>query len=505
MYIFRSNIRNQMKASSDLHTLIRSMSMNEKRHFRILSSRHTGKSGNSYIQLFDRIACSEIYDEQELKKGLDKAGRLRFATEKNYLQNLIIDSLIHFHRSRPSIAVYQKLISIDVLYEKKMFKACLKQVRKGKIETLKLEKLFPALSFIRWEAALLSVTGAVNEMDAVIEEERRVIALLEVQAEMMQYSFRIRNLLSSAKVKKDELERIATAMNELLVRAERAHRTTFLSIYYYHSAIAMIAGFYNSHVDRKRSYILIHEYLRSHEWFIPDIPHIYNNNLNNIVNACISLEEYKEAMSWIKEQRTFMQQYKVNNEAMSARVFLNTHENEVFIYSRTEDYQKGIPLVKSVEAGLKRFGEYYQGEQYDLMLSIGVLLFGGNDLRGAARIFNRIASVYTGIALRPEVTATARLMLLLIQFRNKEPNMAYHIRAAKRWFDKNDVFRAAEHVLRYLTVMSTRMSIKDRKLAVITEWKKMQLKLKDPNEMLLVKYFDFAEWIRKSSQIKSPD
>lgn len=186
-----------MKSSSELHELIHALSMNEKRHFKLLSQRHEGKEGNSYINLFDSILGQPEYDEDGLKADLDKAGKLRFATEKNYLQTLIIDSLIHFHRARPSIAVYQKLTSLDVLAEKKLFRSCLKIARKGKAETLKLEKLFPALSFIRWEASLLSYTGGMAEIDSVIEEERNVIALMDVQAQIMQLSFRIRNLLAA--------------------------------------------------------------------------------------------------------------------------------------------------------------------------------------------------------------------------------------------------------------------------------------------------------------------
>src|ERR1041385_1970219 len=98
-----------MKSSSELHELIQSLTMNEKRHFRLLSQRHSLKGGNSYLELFDRILEQDVYNEAELKRSLDKAGRLRFAAEKNYLQGLVVDSLIHFHRSRQSISIYHKL------------------------------------------------------------------------------------------------------------------------------------------------------------------------------------------------------------------------------------------------------------------------------------------------------------------------------------------------------------------------------------------------------------
>lgn len=493
-----------MKSSSELHELVHSLSMNEKRHFKLLSQRHEGKKGNSYVELFDTILQQPDYDEKALKQNLDKAGKLRFATEKNYLQNLVVDSLVHFHRGRPSIAVYQKLISLDVLAEKKMFRACLKIARKGKADTLKLEKLFPALSFIRWEASLLSVTGKVSEMDAVIEEERTALALLDVQARIMQISFRVRNLLSVGKVKQSALNALVDSMKAIMKQAEKDKTRTFLTIYYYYSALATAAAFYANHEDRKKSYALIHEYLEKHPWFIQDIPHIYNSNMNNIVNACIFLGQYDTAMDWIGKQRSYMDKYKLKSEAMLARIFLNTYEHEIQIYTRNQDYKKGIPLVKSVEQGLRKFGEYYQGEQYDVVLSLALLLFGGKDLRASARWLNRIASVRTTVQPVPEVLVTAKLVLLIIHFLNKEPNLSYQLKSTQRWLVKNGYFRSAEAFVRFLEAMSEKLPVREKKMRCIQEWNAFTKLQEDPNEKLLSKYFDFATWMKKAAELRSP-
>lgn len=494
-----------MKSSTELHQLIHSLTMNEKRHFRLLSQRHSAKGGNNYLHLFDSILEQEEYDEGILKQNLDKAGRLRFATEKNYLQGLVVDSLIHFHRARPSIAVYQKLISLDVLAEKKMFKAALKQARKGKAETLKLEKLFPALSFIRWEASLLSFIGRMNEMDEVISEERAALAQLDVQSRIMQLSFRVRNHLATGKVDQEQLNSLVEEMTTVLNDAEKKKTRTFLTIYYYHSALATVAAFYANHEDRKKSYALIHDHLEKHPWFISDIPHIYNSNINNIVDACIKLNQYDEAMSWTLVQRSYMERFRLKSEAMSARIFLNTHEHEIQIYTRKQDYRKGIPLVKALEQGLRKFGEYYQGEQYDLIISLAMFLFSGKDYRGAARLLNRIAAVRANIQPLPEVMLSAKLVLLIIQYINKEPNFSYQLKSMQRWIAKNSSFASGSVIVRFLEAMHDKLPHKEKKIRCIREWKALQKLQSDPNEKLLAKYFDFARWMKESAQIRLPD
>jgi len=493
-----------MKSSSELHELVHSLSMNEKRHFKLLSQRHGGKEGNSYVELFDTILEQPEYDEKALKQNLDKAGKLRFATEKNYLQNLVVDSLIHFHRARPSIAVYQKLISLDVLAEKKLFRMCLKTARKGKADTLKLEKLFPALSFIRWEASLLSFTGRMNELDNVIEEERTVLALLDVQARIMQISFRVRNLLSAGKIQQGTLNALVESMNKIMKQSEKDRTRTFLTIYYYYAALATAAAFYANHEDRKKSYALIHDYLEKNPWFIEDIPHIYSSNMNNIVDACIYLGQYDEAMDWIHRQRSFMDRYKLKSEALLARIFLNTHEHEIQIYTRRQDYRKGIPLVKSVEQGLRKFGEYYQGEQYDVVLSLALFLFGGKDLRGAARWLNRIASVRTSVQPVPEVLVTSKLVLLIIHYLNRESNLGYQLKSTQRWLAKHGYFHSAEAFIRFLEAMHEKLPAREKKIRCIREWNAFLKLQQDPNEKLLSKYFDFAAWMKKTAELRSP-
>jgi hypothetical protein len=292
-------------------------------------------------------------------------------------------------------------------------------------------------------------------------------------------------------------------MSDILEESERRKTRTFLTVYYYHSAMAMVAAFYANHNDRKKSYALIHEHLETHPWFITDIPHIYNSNINNIVDACIKLGQYDEAMDWISVQRSYMQKFRLKNEAMSARIFLNTHEHEIQIYTHRQHYRKGILLGKAIEQGLRKFGEYYQGEQYDLVISLAMFLFSGKDYRGAARMINRIVSVRVAIQPLPEIMISARLALLIIHYINRERNLSYQLKSARRWLKKHSSFQSAGVIVRFLEAMHEKRSLKEKKLACITQWKTLVKLQSDPNEKLLTKYFDFAQWMKTAAQIKS--
>ena len=51
-----------------LHELIHSMTMSEKRHFKIYASKHVIGGSNDYVQLFDAIAEQVEYNDEFLKR-----------------------------------------------------------------------------------------------------------------------------------------------------------------------------------------------------------------------------------------------------------------------------------------------------------------------------------------------------------------------------------------------------------------------------------------------------
>src|ERR1051326_1680161 len=105
-----------MKASSTLHELVKSMSMSEKRHFKVHSSRHVIGDSNNYQQLFDAVALQEAYNEDEIKKKFAGETFIKhLPSEKNYLYHHILESLNSFHKERTFLSRYAGLLqSIEI-------------------------------------------------------------------------------------------------------------------------------------------------------------------------------------------------------------------------------------------------------------------------------------------------------------------------------------------------------------------------------------------------------
>ena len=64
-------------ASEQLFILIKSLSPEEKRQFKLFSSKYQRTKGNNYVRLFDAVDKLSQYDEDQLRKKFKKEKFIR--------------------------------------------------------------------------------------------------------------------------------------------------------------------------------------------------------------------------------------------------------------------------------------------------------------------------------------------------------------------------------------------------------------------------------------------
>ncbi len=81
-----------MKKNSNAYVLIKSLTMSEKRYFKIFSERHTIGKQNKYVALFNLLDTNEQEDDGWIKQELKslKINSDFLSADKNYLYNLIL-------------------------------------------------------------------------------------------------------------------------------------------------------------------------------------------------------------------------------------------------------------------------------------------------------------------------------------------------------------------------------------------------------------------------------
>ena len=203
-----------MKPTTDLFDLIKRMTAQEKRYFKLSASLQSGDK--KYISLFNLIDKQKSYDETILKAKLKSPDfDSSIAQTKNYLYKLVTRSLIQF---KSDSAIDSRLSNIyarsKILYDKALFSQYFKSVSLGKklaeeherfgflIEFLEIERMLTKKEdtvkgvkdrFYKEELSVLEKIMCINEYKKLISEliniyrETGIVRTIEMNKKLEKY------------------------------------------------------------------------------------------------------------------------------------------------------------------------------------------------------------------------------------------------------------------------------------------------------------------------------
>ncbi|GAA4276571.1 hypothetical protein [Aquimarina mytili] len=119
-----------MKKSEELFYLIKSLTKNEKRHFKLSVQ---GSESAEYLSLFDAIEAQKEYDETKIKELFkDRAFVVQLTTIKNYLKHRILQSLRTYHSQISKNAELIDIIrNVEILFHKGQYKICESELKRA--------------------------------------------------------------------------------------------------------------------------------------------------------------------------------------------------------------------------------------------------------------------------------------------------------------------------------------------------------------------------------------
>ena len=146
-----------MKATDDLFQLIKSLDQSEKRYFKVFATMHIkGSDDNKYVKLFDAIDNQDEYSESEIRKQFANEKFLnQLHVAKNYLYNTILKSLRLYYSEKSKLnELMDTLRDVQILYDKSLFRQCIKHLEKAKKIAYAYEKYAQILAILDWEKTL---------------------------------------------------------------------------------------------------------------------------------------------------------------------------------------------------------------------------------------------------------------------------------------------------------------------------------------------------------------
>ena len=484
-----------MTPSEELHQLIQSMNMSEKRYFKIHSARHVIGKKNNYIRLFDAIDRQETYNEALIKKAFAGETFIRhLPSEKNYLYHSVVESLSFFHKEKTFLARYANImVAIEVLYNKGLFDQCKKIINKAKKEAYSLEKFSLLIIILRLETLIYIKDEDEKMLFRNFDEEIRIQDLLRTQSAFMQLAFNIQIQVDKGNTSKASIEEYAKR-TEVLYPKEKEKRSFWIN-YYYHSCRGLIYSVTNNQSQRYGCYREIKKIMDEAPQFIKDLPLIYHTNYNNLVNGMFVLRKYEVAEGLIRKQRLFLNIYQIKNSTVQKINFLNTSENELYLHYKTGGIEEGVATVKRIESEVKKIKPSFSPVLYDLLFFMAVTDFQAGNYSNSIKWLNRILNAQHAIYFRKELQLNTRLLYLIVLYESNDWLFENRLNATKRVLAQEPAFKFQNKVWEALRILFEDNPTSNNKEALKKQIDAIKKHQKQSNEELLNKTYDFLDWI----------
>ncbi|TND09480.1 MAG: hypothetical protein FD123_1286 [Bacteroidetes bacterium] len=484
-----------MKASSEIHQLIRSMSMSEKRHFKIHASRHVIGNENLYPQLFDAIARQESYDEDAIRRHFgETAFGKNIASGKNYLYQQVLESLNVYNRDKTFLSRYANiLVSIENLYNRGLFSQCHKLIRRSKTEAYSLEKFSILLILLRWETIIHIKDEDERKLNRSMMEELRVTEMMRVQSALMRVAFNIQIQIDKGVRSADFIRENEKELKKNLPASPEVD--SFWAKYYYYSSKGLLCSIQGKQEERYQCYKEIKKLMDEAPQFIRDLPGIYHLNLNNLFNVMMFLGKYKEGEALIRQQEEFMPAYDIKRPALSKIVFLNTCDNELYLFYKTGRFDDAAGLTRHIEHEVRAFRINFSPLLFDLMFMMAVSELMVGNYKNAQKWLNKIINSERDVYFRKELQINSRLLYLVVLYDSDDLLLDNRITATRRFMQQEKQFHAQKKILESIRLLSDGASSRKNKNALLKLSSDIRKDMTKSFSEANNKQFDFSEWI----------
>lgn len=489
-----------MTPSEDLFDLIQSLSMSEKRYFKIFASKHVIGKQNVYSILFDAIEVQREYDEKAIKKQFAKESFIkRLPALKNYLLHIILKSLRVYHSNESSsLRIKELLEHVEILYEKGLYPLCKKTLAKAKCLASQYEMTAQIMECLKWEGDLLVAKGTVAERKSTnidiykeqqrsIDEYKNSIEYRFLNSKAFSLLLNEGNLNRSADFKK----KFKSILNHPLLRSDKQAlsfqaKNSFYNTYsFYYRGIGELK---KSYTARKKQM----ELWESNPMMIEQNEKSYVSAFANFINIHLELKKYDEALLLLHKVRGIV--YK--SLPVRIKVFSFSHILELNIVNEKGSFENGLKLAREIEAGLEKYKKNISKlDEVDLLYNSAISYFGAAQFGKSLVCLNKV--VNDKKTETTHVHCFARILNLIVHFEKGNDETLKHVASSTHRFLKKTkrAYQFETLMLHFAKKISSSFPRKDL-ISEFKEFRKKLIELKnDPYERKVFEYFAYIEWV----------
>jgi hypothetical protein len=487
-----------MSKLQSLVSLIHSMSLGEKKAFRV---RSLGNRANSnYIVLYDIIEKNSLLSASLLTLKFNKERPLASSeTSVKYLYELLLDSMLDLRKEQDSFySLFNKILKARILFEKSLFDECFDLLEDIIKYAEEYENFFALLLTLRLEMDYLLALNFPNLNEkSLLQKQFKLNEALKYVRKINEQSSLYENLKhrignkghARSQKQKEELNdlvyseiSIVASMNLDNFEISKLHQL-------FQSNYLISVGDYKSALN---SYIELNTLfeLNKHLWSNPPI--YYVQTLEGVLESLRSIHNYDGMAYFITQLKA------IESQSVDFRINLTcvTFLYELFPFLDRGNFASALALMDQYQDTLyAKLDALTRARQAEICLYTALVYFGNKEFNKAHKFINQIILKGKNYYDLP-LYRTIRLVNLLILFKLEDFEL---IETEIRTMKRNLMDTALDYKIeRFLfKFLSKKLPSSDQKNQKYLD--KMMIEI---NELLhsgyekqILRIFDFTAWI----------
>lgn len=440
-----------------LFVLIKSLSKSEKRQFKIFASRLETSSNTKFIELFNILDKSEVYDEKMiLKNGLIK--KVQLSNLKSYLYKQI---LVSIRLNIPSQNIrYQLREQIDfavILYNKGLYKQSLKILDKTKALAIENDEKYMAFEIVEFEKLIESqyITRSIQgRADELVVQAKELNYRNTISSKLSNLSLQLYGImLKTGYVKSDaEYKYIDDYFKKHISKLDES-KFGFREKYW----------FYNANLWRS---FLVQDFLASYKYAFKWVTLFYDNpNMiylnpvfflkgNNYLLESLYMLKYKSKFKkyLVLLEETIKDPRFPINDNIACLSFLYLYNNKLNYHILEGSFVESEYLIPEILNKLKIHNDHLD-EHHEMLFyyKIASIYFGNEKYAECINYLEKIIN-NKNLSMREDLMCFSRLLCLIAHYElGKDFYIENQIKNTYKFLIKmNDLHEVQKEIIRFM-------------------------------------------------------
>ncbi len=481
-----------MIKKDSLFELIQSFSATEKRHFKVFA---TSKDKN-YTQLYNTYNNCVYNNDSKVLDNLPKNYNIKnIAVEKNYLYNLLLNSLNDYHKNSSVDFIIDSLNKqIEILIQKGLHNQALNLINKAKKKAKEAQIENSLIRTFELEQEVYNKTQDYKKLLNSIDQTRELINTISNQYAYKELAFEMnyKEIQFRDTNKEIHFSQLQTIMkNKLMLNEDLA--LSYKAKMFLYQTKAMYYGIVNDEVLSIFYFERMIRLMESAPLLIKQNPIDYILVFANIAMGKINIKKYEELLSDISAIENSPEKFKIkNNQVFNANLFYFTQPYLLEIYTALNKKEDVLSTIKTIEEISETYKPFViKTALLNTAKSIAISSFYLGDFKKSLKYMNQIFDDPLGKYSRGHIFN----MILHYELGN-EQLLGSLVSSTKRLLTQQNRLSKAEEIMIdfFSKIIKSRDNISVKFL--FTDYlKNVKALLDDEDAYNSLRYFDVIKWM----------